>query len=69
MDRTSLKNCPLGLALRTLADSEAPQAGEYYFTCLSLKSQAVEKKRRDQCENPPGHRGQEGKEKGPGVEG
>lgn len=38
-----------------LADSKAPHAGgEYYFTCLSLKSQAVEKRRRDQHGDPPG---------------
>lgn len=29
----------------------------------------MEKKRRDQGGNPPGHRGQEGREKGPGIEG
>lgn len=64
--RTASQALPSG----NLADSKAPQAGEYYFTCLSLKSQAVEKNRRDQCEDPPGHQGVRREErKGQGVGG
>lgn len=48
-----LRTAPWALPPGPLADSEAPQAWGYYFTCLSRKSQAVEKKRRDQVRIPP----------------
>ena len=54
MDRTSLKNCLWALPSGDLVDSKATQAGENCFTCLSLKNQVVEERRRDQCGVPPG---------------
>lgn len=66
--RHLLRTASWALPSGDLADSIAPQAGESYFTCLSLKSQAVEKKRRDQREDPPGHQGVRKEErKGQGV--
>lgn len=61
MDRTSLRTagCSQGLPPGpcpkvTWQTPKFPMLGEYYFTCLSRKSQAVEKKRSNQHGHPPG---------------
>lgn len=58
LDRTSLR----GLGLPGPASRQTPKLpmlGEYDFTCLSLKSQAVEKKKRDEMPLGKAPRGQE----------